>query len=265
MIALSERKDTYPKETLDRNSLIVTVDGSTTAGKRVIAEQLAKRYNLTVFNTGTSIRALALVAIENSLVKTNENNVTSIPADFAERIVELYDKMPQKLMITKPREGERTARVMIGNRDMRGELLAYEKQKALDNLSSVIAASPAIRWKLYQLWRNAVRELGGVIVIGRKTGIDLFPNAPIKLYFFASPAASAEYRVTHDPRANMRQSTEELYIRERDGMDQENGLLDRPEGAFVVDTSEYICRGGKGMSDLESQISTHIDSLYYIK
>ncbi len=265
MSAITERRINTQKEILDRNSLIITVDGSTTAGKRVIAEQLAKRYDLTVLNTGTSIRAMALLAIENKLVNTNDTNVTSIPVDFGDRVSELYDNMPQKLTITKPREGERTARVMVGSRDMRGELLTYEKQKALDNLSSVIAASPVIRWKLYQLWREAVKDLGGVIVIGRKTGIDLFPDAPVKLYFFASPAASAEYRVTHDPRATMRQTTEELYIRERDGRDQVNGLLDRPAGAYVMDTSDYIRRGGRGMADLDTKISAHIDSTYVIK
>lgn len=261
-----ERKNQPQKELLDRNNLIITIDGSTTAGKRILGEHLAERYNLNVLNTGTTIRAMALLAIENNLVKTNETNVTTIPVDFGDRIVDLYDRMPEKLTITKPREGERTARVMVGSRDMRGELLAYQKQKAIENLSAVIAASPVIRWKLYQLWRSAAKELGGVVVIGRKTGIDLFPNAPVKLYFFASPEASAAYRVTHDPTATMHQTTEELYIRERDGQDQTNGLLDRPAGAIVIDTSPYISRGdGKGLAELEAQITKRIDSRFEIK
>lgn len=265
MNIFAERKNTPQKEPLSRNNLIITVDGSTTAGKRVIAEHLAERYDLSVLNTGTSVRAMALLAIENKLVKTNDTNVTTIPVDFGDRIVELYDTMPDKLMITKPREGERTARVMVGNRDMRGELLTYQKQKAIENLSAVIAASPVIRGKLYELWRKAVKDLGGVIVIGRKTGIDLFPDAPIKLYFYASPEASAAYRVTHDPTATMHQTTEALYIRERDGQDQVNGLLDRPVGAVVVDTSQFISRGdGKGMAELEMQVARRIDSKFVI-
>jgi cytidylate kinase len=261
-----ERRTNPQREVLNRNSLIMTIDGSTTAGKRVIAEHLADRYDLTVLNTGTSIRAMALLSIENGLVNTNDTNVTMIPSDFADKVVELYDRMPEKLTITKPRDGEHTARVMVGSRDMRGELLAYEKQKAIDNLSAVIAASPVIRWKLYQLWRKAAEELGGTIVIGRKTGIDLFPNAPVKMYFFASPEASAAYRVTHDPTATMHQTTEELYIRERDGQDQGNGLLDRPAGAMVIDTSNYISRSdGKGLAELEAQIAKTIDARFEIK
>ncbi|MEK7533531.1 MAG: (d)CMP kinase [Patescibacteria group bacterium] len=265
MNATLERTPKMQKEPLDRNTLVITVDGSTTAGKRVVAERLAQRYNLTVFNTGTTIRALALLAIENNMVGTDQTNVTTIPVDFTERIVEFYNTMPQKLTIAKPREGEHTARIMVGDREMRGELLAYGKQKAVDNLSGVIAASPLVRDKLYHVWRESVRDLGGTIVIGRKTGIDLYPDAPIKLYLFASPEASAAYRVTHDPTSLMHQSTEELYIRERDGKDRINGLLDRPGDALAIDTSTYISQDGKGMSALESRIASFIDNRFIIK
>lgn len=260
-----ERSSNAQKEPLDRRSLVVTIDGSTTAGKRVVAERLAQRYGLTVLNTGTSIRAMALLAIENKLVDTDDTNVINIPVDFSERIVNLYDTMPQRLMIVKPREGEQTARMMVGERELRGELLTYGKQKAIENLSAIIAASPLIRQRLYELWRHAVRDFGGTVVIGRKTGIDLFPEAPIKLYLFASPQASSVYRVTHDPTATMHRSTEELYVRERDGQDQINGLLDRPTDALVIDTSQYISRDGKGMAELESRIVEQIDRRFEIK
>lgn len=256
----------HKREVLDKQHTIFTLDGSTTAGKRVVAERLAERYDLTVFNTGTTIRTMALLAIENGIVKTDETNITTIPVDFADRIIQVYDTMPEKMRIEKPREGERTARVMIGNRDMRGELLAYRKQKAIDNLSAVIAASPLIRGRLYGLWRDAVDKLGGVVVVGRKTGIDLYPDAPVKLYLFASPQASAVYRVTHDPTSLMHQNSEERYVRERDGKDRENGLLDWPSDAFSIDTSSYIAQGdGKNMSELENVIAAHIDSKYIIK
>lgn len=260
-----EQRTNVQKEPLNRTSLVITIDGSTTAGKRVVAERLAERYNLTVLNTGTTIRALALLAIENNLVGTDQTNVTNIPFDFVEQIVDFYEKMPKKLTIQKPREGEHTARIMVGDREMRGELLAYRKQKAVDNLAGVIASSPLVRDRLYQLWREAVKEMGGTVVIGRKTGIDLYPDAPIKLYLFASPEASAAYRVTHDPTSLMHQSTEELYIRERDGRDRMNGLLDRPSNGLALDTSAFISRDGKGLSELETTISSYIDSRFTIK
>lgn len=247
------------KEHIDRQSIIITMDGSTTAGKRIVAERLADRYDLTILNTGTTIRALALLAIEQKLVKTDDKNVTTIPVDFADRIVDFYDSLPEKIQIEKPIEGSHTARIMVGKRDMLGELILHPKQKAIDNLSSVIASSPAIRWKMYHLWREAVSDLGGVIVIGRKTGVDLFPDAKVKLYLYANPEASAAYRVALDPMAEKKLMTEEQYIRQRDVMDKENGLQDRPADAFVLDTSEYI-QAAAGLARLESRIANHIDS-----
>ena len=253
------------KEVLDRNSLIITIDGSTTAGKRIVAEQLASRYGLTVLDTGNTIRALALLAIENNLVQTDESNVTQVPVDFADKVVDLYEHMPIPLTIEKPISDEHMARVMVGNRNMRGELLTFRKRKAIDNLTAMIAASPRIREKLYTLWRSAVSELGGTIVIGRKTGVDLFPDAPIKFYFFASPQASAAYRVNHDPTATLIKSSEELYVRERDSWEKGKGLLERPIGALVVDTSEYIISSQKGLSLLENRIAYYIDSRFEIR
>ncbi len=264
MVSLLERQPAQPKEIIDRHSMIITMDGSTTAGKRVISEKLANRYNLTIFNTGTTVRALALLAIESKMVKTDGSNVTTIPVDFADRIVDFYDQLPEKLRIDKPKEGSHTARVMVGDRDMLGELITYPKQKAIENLSAVIASSPAMRWKLYQFWRDSAGQLGGVIVIGRKTGLDLFPDAKVKLYLFASPDASATYRVAHDPTAHKDVISEQRYIRERDGMDKENGLLDRPSGALVLDTSHYI-KDLAGLSDLEGRIASYVDSRYTIR
>lgn len=254
----------HQKEILDHHSLIITMDGSTTAGKRIIAERLAERYDLTMLNTGVTIRSLALLAIENGIVETDENNVTRVPVDFSEQISDMFDAMRSDFYIDKPLEGSRTARHMYGEREMRGELLTYPKQKAIDNLSSMIAASPVVRNTLYDFWRSAVKDLGGTIVVGRLTGVDLFPDAKVKLFLFASPEASAEYRVLHDPKAKKVAESEEHYVRARDAMDRQLGLLDWPVGGLIIDTSPHI-RDLKGMNALESRIEQYIDQRHIIR
>lgn len=262
-MAISERLG-RPKEVLDHSSFLITIDGSTTAGKRVLGEKLAEQYNLTLLNTGSTIRALALLAIEQNLVKTDDMNIVGLPADFAERIVYFYDNLPEKFRIEKPIEGSHTARIMLGKREMRGELLTYPKQKAIENLSSVIAATPLIRERMYELWRDAVSRFDGAVVIGRRTGVDLFPKAPVKLYLFASPEASAQYRVVHDPQADKDYSNETLYIRERDGRDREMGLLERSPDALIIDTSSYIT-DREGFSKLNNRVAAHISERYDLR
>lgn len=244
--------------------MIITMDGSTTAGKRIVAERLAERYDLTVLNTGITIRSLALLAIENGIVETDETNVIRIPVDFSEQVSRLYDLVKDEFKIETPLEGSHTVRHMYGNREMRGELLTYPKQKAIDNLASVIAASPMVRSKLYDFWRGAVRNLGGVIVVGRLTGVDLFPEAAIKLYLFASPEASAIYRVLHDPKAKKKPESEERYIRERDAKDRRHGLLDWPADGMIIDTSPFIT-DIHGLTALESKIAQQIEETYIIR
>lgn len=260
-----ERDNRVGKEVLNHSNMVITIDGSKTAGKRLVAEQLAQRYDLTVLDTGKAIGALALLAIEHNLVKTDDTNVTTVPVDFSDQLLALYEGMPNKLHIEKPRPDERMARIMVGKRDMRGELLAFRKQKAIDNLSAMIAASPNVREKLYDLWRQAVKDLGGVVVIGRKTGVDLLPDAQIKLYMYASPQASAAYRVTHDPTATLHKGTEELYICERDGRDTAQGLLERPKDALVIDTSDYIVKDVGGIAELVDHITAHINSRFTVR
>lgn len=259
-----ERVQSPLKEVLDHSSVIMTLDGSKTAGKTVVARKLADRYNLTTLDTGITIRALALLAIEQKIVKTDDTNVTKIPVDFTDRIISLYERESPCIHIAKPVEGSRSARIMVGDRDMLGELLTYPKQKAIDNLSSIIAASPQVRSKLYQLWREAIPTLGGTIVIGRKTGVDLFPHAQIKIYLYANPESSAMYSVHYDPLSEKKVDSEERYIRERDTKDMESGLLNRPQGALVLDTSAYI-KDSEGLERLESRIASHINSRFIIR
>jgi len=252
------------KEQLDRQSMMITMDGSTTAGKRIVAERLADRYGLTIVNTGITIRTLALLAIEEGIVQTDESNVTTTPVDFGEQIAGLFDAVEKDFRLEPPMEGSHNARYMYGEREMRGELLTYPKPKALDNLSSMIAASPVVREKLYAYWRTHIPALGGTVVVGRKTGVDLFPDARIKLYLYASPEAAALYRVIHDPKASKQAESEERYIRERDASDAQYGLLDRPKGGMIIDTSRYI-KTVRGLSDLEEKIAETIDSTYTIR
>lgn len=260
-----EQEQLQHREMLNKRHVIITVDGSATAGKRLIAERLAERYDLAVLDTGSSIRALALLAIEQRIVSTDATNIVDVPPDFIEKAMQLFDAMPEKLRIVPPREGERMTRQLVGERDMRGELLTYGKQKAIENLSTIIAASPKMREKFYALWRDAVAHLGGVVVFGRRTGVDLFPHAPVKVYLFASPEASAIYRVSHDPTSSLMIGSEAQYVREREGREAAHGLLERPRGAFVIDTSDYIVGGTQSIDQLESRIASYIDSRYVIR
>lgn len=252
------------KELIDKRNLIITIDGLTGSGKWDLAKHLADNYDLLFLNTGLSIRALALLAIENKLVKTDQTSAIDIPADFPKKIVDMYEAMPEKLTIQPPIAGSRDIRFMIGDRNMLVALDAYEKRKAIENLSSIIAATPEIREKLYVEWQRAAQEFGGLVVVGRKTGDDLFPEAQMKIFLHADPAISASHRVHRHIMANELITAETNYVRRRNSMDSASGLLNPPAGAWVIDSSKYL-DSKSGMRELGELVVSHFDARYTVR
>lgn len=252
------------KELVDKRSIIITIDGVTGSGKWALAEQLADHYNLTFLNTGISIRALALLAIEQRLVSTDETNAINIPPDLSERVLAMYDRMPEKLMIHKPLPGSHDARFLVGERDMLVALDAYDKRKAIENVASIIAATPEIRNRLYAQWRDAVDTFDGTVVVGRKTGEDLFPGAQLKVFLHADPEVSAAYRFKRRVMANDMVGTETTYVKRRDSDDRASGLLNPPLDAFVVDTSRYLS-DRVGLQELARLVTAQFDGRYAIR
>lgn len=252
------------KEFIDKKSLIITIDGLTGTGKWSLAEQLAEYYDLMFLNTGVSIRALALLAIEQGLVQTDQANAIDIPADFPQKVLTMYERMPEKLTIQAPIAGSRDARFMVGDRNMLVALDAYEKRKAIENLSSIIAATPEIREKLYAQWRGAVEQFGGMVVVGRKTGDDLFPQAQLKIFLHADPEVSATHRVKRHVMANDLVTAEANYVRRRNNMDRASGLLNPPVDAWVIDTSKYLNDSG-GLQALATLVTSRFDARYSLR
>lgn len=252
------------KEIISKNSLIIAIDGQTGSGKWALANALSQEYQLPFVNTGTSIRALALLAIEHGIVSTDETNVVGIPVDFSDKIISLYDGLSEKLRIDQPKDGDLTANVYVGDRDMLEALSEYNKQMAIENISSMIAATPEMRMRLYTLWRDAVERLGGAVVVGRKTGVDLFPQAHLKAFLYADPEASASYRVNRKVMATPQIHTESSYVSGRDSRDRANGLLDQPDDALVIDTTHYI-QDAVGLENLANIVKFHLESKYIIK
>ncbi len=252
------------KELLSKSDLIITIDGQTGSGKWALAEALSKEYGLTLLNTGTSIRALALLAIEKGIVGTDETNVVAIPPNFSEKVIQMYDSMPTKLTIAAPKKDERVAQVLVGNRDMLGALSDYNKQMAIENLSSIIAATPEMRMRLYKLWHEATDRFGGAVIVGRKTGIDLFPQANLKVFLYADPEASASYRSAQNIMATKQVTSESSYVAHRDGRDRANGLLDQPTDALVIDTTQYL-EDKAGIESLANLVKFHLDAKYSLR
>jgi cytidylate kinase len=148
-----------------RRPFVVAIDGPAASGKGTLARRLAARFGLVHLDTGTLYRAAAfLVLAENG-----------DPADPA-----LAEAAARRLNPT-----------LLDDRRLLSEAVAQA--------SSVVAAIPGVRAALLAFQRDfAAHPPGsarGAVLDGRDIGTAVCPDAAVKLFVTASPAARAERRL----------------------------------------------------------------------
>jgi cytidylate kinase len=144
---------------------VVAIDGPAASGKGTLARRLAARFGLVHLDTGTLYRAAAfLVLAENG-----------DPADPA-----LAEAAARRLNPT-----------LLDDRRLLSEAVAQA--------SSVVAAIPGVRAALLAFQRDfAAHPPGsarGAVLDGRDIGTAVCPDAAVKLFVTASPAARADRRL----------------------------------------------------------------------
>lgn len=253
--------DTLPqahRERIPRHSLIITVDGPTGTGKEALCRGIADHYGLTFLNTGVSLRALALRALEEQIIKIDDDRNIILQDDdkeALERFVLSLKKLPH---FEHPKKADVSALCFMGTRNMLEDISEYDNQSHIEMISTAIAVMPRVREKLYDTWRNAQQSLGGVVVDGRKTGVDLFPDAQMKLYLVANPEVSGLYRLRKGYTATQSHITEEYYIKHRDAIESRGGLLEIPKDSLEINTTLYL-QDAQGEQFLVSDVISKID------
>ena len=150
---------------------MIAVDGPAGAGKSSASRALARRLGFGYVDTGAMYRAVGVLAAERG-----------IDADDAAALGRLVAGLDFELA----RDGER---LLVGGRD----LSAAIRRPEAGELASRVSTQPVVRQRLVALQR-ALGAAGGVVMEGRDIGTVVFPDAPVKLYLTADPAARAARR-----------------------------------------------------------------------
>ncbi len=197
---------------------VIAVDGPAASGKSTVARRLAERLGALVLDTGLFYRALAWLALQRG-----------ISPDDGERLAALVDAFH---VVAEPLPGQRarTARVLVGGRDVTSEL----HLPVVDRIVSRVARQQFVRTALLEPQRRAVSGEWAVVA-GRDVGTTVFPDAVVKVYLVASPEERARRRVEQRGQATPEQIARELAdILERDRTDARQSV--RAPDAVVVDT-----------------------------
>jgi cytidylate kinase len=197
---------------VERERLVVAIDGPAGSGKSTLARRLAEELELTYLNTGAMYRALARAALDRG-----------VDVDDGVGLAELAMRMTFEIdrSVSPPS-------LIVDGRSPEAELAGADVEAVV----SAVARHPEVRSVL----REEQRRLGsgGAVVEGRDIGTVVFPNADVKVFLHADAAERAARRQVEraDPDPGLAEA-----LARRDALDsQVNPFVPAPD-ATVVDTS----------------------------
>lgn len=201
---------------------IITIDGPSGVGKTTVAQLVSDRTDLPLLASGRLYRALAWVLQQESI---------SDDATVSERTPGIDFGFTSDSGIT------------YRGTDITEHL--YDEEVSLK--ASQIATNPVVRKRLVELQRQFSKERG-CIAEGRSTGIEVFPEAPLKIWL------TADYAVRFDRIEKSRgtEIAEQTLARDKMDAERQHGpMMKAPDGVEIDST----------LLDAES-IANQIVSLY---
>jgi CMP/dCMP kinase len=205
-----------------RTGVVVAIDGPSGSGKSSTARGVADRLGLRYLDTGAQFRAMTVWMLRHGV---DVHDAGAVAARARE---------PEIVSGTDP---------VAPTITLDGEDVATEIRSATTTAAvSLVAIVPAVRRLLLDLQRAVISTSlaeGGIVVEGRDIGSVVWPEAEVKLYLTADPAARAARRAGEIGGASV-DATEADLIR-RDAIDSGRSAapLVVPEGAVHLDTTPW--------------------------
>jgi cytidylate kinase len=201
-----------------RAHLVVAVDGTSGSGKSSTSRGVADRLGLRYLDTGAQFRAMTWWLL-------HEGVDVHDPADVAARCDE-----PRIVSGTDPLDPT----IHVDGVDVGLAIRTDEVNAAVSPVSAV----PEVRARLLALQREAIGE-GGIVVEGRDIGSVVWPQAEVKVFLTADPAARAERRAAETGSIDINGTRDSLLARDHIDSGRATAPLTMAEGAVHLDTTPY--------------------------
>jgi CMP/dCMP kinase len=200
------------------SSVVVAVDGTSGSGKSSTCRAVAARLGLRYLDTGAQFRAMTWHMLRRG-VDVHDS------AAVAGRCSE-----PTIVSGTDPE----APTISVDDTDVSGPIRSAEVTAAVSPVSTV----PEVRARLLQLQRDIIGR-GGIVVEGRDIASVVWPQAQVKVFLSADPAARARRRIAEHAHLGDVQ-TAEAGLLERDKIDsgRSTAPLTMAKGSVHIDTTD---------------------------
>ncbi len=158
---------------------IVAIDGPAGAGKSSASQQLARRLDFALVDTGAIYRCVALSATRQGIRLDDDSALE----DLLGRLELRFQSVGEENRVFLKGPG--------GEEDVSAAIRTPEMSKA----ASAVSARPVVRAGLLELQRRLARNAPrGAVLEGRDIGTVVFPDAAAKFFLTATSRKRAERR-----------------------------------------------------------------------
>ena len=199
-------------------SLVIAVDGTSGSGKSSTCRSVADRLGLRYLDTGAMFRAMTWWLLQEG--------------------VDVHDAAAVTAVVERPTLESGTdplaPTIAVDGTDVSLAIRQDDVTRAVSPVSTV----PAVRARLLQLQREVIAD-GGIVVEGRDIASVVWPQAQVKVYLTADPAARAARRSAELGGTDVAATRELLLERDRIDSGRATAPLTRADGAVHLDTTAY--------------------------
>lgn len=202
----------------EHSAVVVAMDGPSGSGKSSTARGVASALGLRYLDTGAQFRAMTRWMLDHGVDLDDPAAIAAV-CDLA-----VLESGTDPLDPTITLDGV--------------DVAAAIRTRAVTSAVSAVAAVPEVRTRLLGLQRSLIGD-GGIVVEGRDIGSVVAPDADVKVYLTADPAARAVRRTAENGSGSVEATEADLARRDAFDSGRAAAPLTMAEGAVHIDTTPY--------------------------
>lgn len=209
---------------MEKEPIIIAIDGYSSCGKSTLAKALAKRLGYIYMDTGAMYRAVSLYIIRHNIPISNLT---------PKEIKEVLNQIDIQFMWN---EYEGQSETFLNGENVEQEI----RGKAVSEKVSKVAQIKTIRERMVELQRKAGLHKG-LVMDGRDIGTKVFPEAEIKLFMTADADIRARRRydelIAKGQEVSLDEVKQNIKLRDYNDTNRKENPLRKAGDAIELDNS----------------------------